>query len=71
MPGFDFARELLAMRPGIPVLVTTGYIRAEDEDNARAAGISELLLKPATMDELGQVLDRMLRSGESSEKQFA
>ncbi len=62
MSGFELAREVLAVRPGIPVLMTTGYIGEEDEGNARAAGISEVILKPVTMEELGQVLDRLIRA---------
>jgi CheY-like chemotaxis protein len=64
MSGFELAHELLAVRPGIPVLMTSGYIGAEDEARARAAGIREVILKPATMDELGAVLDRLFRDGE-------
>jgi len=48
----------------MPVLMTTGYVRAEDEEEARAAGIRELVLKPTTMDELARVLDAMFRRGE-------
>ena len=62
MSGFELAREVLAVRPGIPVLMTTGYIGPEDEGKARAAGISEVILKPVTMDELGEVLDRLIRT---------
>ncbi len=61
LSGFELARELLALRPGIPVMMTTGYIRGEDEQLARAAGIRELVLKPVTMDELAKVLDAMIR----------
>jgi len=65
MSGFDLAREVLAVRRGTPVLLTTGHIGAEDERNARAAGICEVILKPATMDELGQVLDRLFRDSQA------
>ena len=61
MSGFELAHEVLALRPGVPVLMTSGYIRAEDEHLARAAGIRELVLKPVTMDELGRMLDRLFR----------
>jgi signal transduction histidine kinase/CheY-like chemotaxis protein len=67
MSGLEFARELLAVRPGIPVLMATGYIRPEDYDNARAAGVRELILKPVTINGLAQVLERLLHSSELKE----
>jgi CheY-like chemotaxis protein len=71
MSGFELAREVLGLRPGMPVLMTSGYVRAEDELAARAAGIRELILKPVTMDELGSVLDRLFRSDEPNGLQSA
>lgn len=61
MSGFDLAREVTALRPGMPVLLTTGHIRAEDESLAREAGVRELVLKPFTVDELDRTLDRVFR----------
>jgi PAS domain S-box-containing protein len=61
MSGFEFARDILALRPGIPVLIATGYLRAEDDASARAIGVREVILKPTTMDEFGRVLDRLCR----------
>ncbi|MEI8259472.1 MAG: response regulator, partial [Deltaproteobacteria bacterium] len=62
MSGIELARAVLALRPQLPVLMTTGYVRSEDESTARDIGIRELILKPATMDELGRVLDRLFRA---------
>jgi len=68
MSGFEFASEVLAVRPGMPVLMMTGYLDADDETNARAIGVREVILKPTTMDELGRALDRLLRaSGPNAE----
>ncbi len=61
MSGFELATEALALSPDLPVLMTTGYITVEDEISARALGIREIVLKPVTMDELGRILDRLLR----------
>lgn len=58
MSGFDLAREVLSIRPNMPILIATGYVAAEDEVSARALGISGLILKPATMEELSRALDR-------------
>ena len=56
MSGFDLARELQTVRPDIPILMTSGYVRPEDRDAARAVGIRDVILKPDTVDELGQAL---------------
>ncbi len=67
----EFAREVLAVRAGIPVVMTTGYLRAEDQTLARTAGIRELILKPSTMDELARVLDSILRDSGLNERASA
>jgi PAS domain S-box-containing protein len=56
MSGFDVARELQSIRPDIPILMTSGYVRAEDRDEARAVGVRDVILKPDTVDELGLAL---------------
>ena len=71
MSGLELARAVRSLRPGIPVLMISGYIGAGDEDNARAAGISELMLKPVSIDELASTLERMLCSAEPAGKQAA
>ena len=67
MSGFELSRQVLELRPDMPVLMTSGYVRAEDEATARGLGIRRLILKPTTIDELAQVLDSMFRNGENGE----
>lgn len=62
MSGFDLARQVLALRPGLPLVMTSGYIRAGERDAALAAGALELVLKPDTVEEFGRVLDEVIRS---------
>jgi CheY-like chemotaxis protein len=57
--GFDLAREMLAARPDLPMVVVSGYIRDEDQQIAQALGIRELVLKPNTSDDLGELLSRL------------
>jgi PAS domain S-box-containing protein len=66
MSGFHLARALLQLRPDIAVLMTSGYVRPEDREEARALGVRELILKPDTIDELGLALARVFREGESA-----
>ncbi|HEY6337512.1 MAG TPA: response regulator [Candidatus Sulfotelmatobacter sp.] len=60
MSGTDLAREILQIRPGIPVLMTSGYIRPEDRECVRQLGLPDLILKPDTIEELGGMLSRAL-----------
>ena len=61
MSGFDLARGVLALRPGVPVVLTSGYIRPEDEGEAERLGVRAVILKPNTIEEMGTELDRIFR----------
>ncbi|MFL6548888.1 MAG: ATP-binding protein [Povalibacter sp.] len=60
MSGLDVAREILTVRPDLPVVITTGYIRATDLAAARALGVRDLILKPDTIEELPLIVNRYL-----------
>ncbi len=60
MSGIDVAREVLARRPTLPVVITTGYVRASDVAATRSLGIRDLILKPDTIDELATLVERYL-----------
>ncbi len=61
MTGFTLARAMLALRPEIPVLMTSGYVRPQDREAAEQVGIRDLILKPDTIDELGRSLERLFK----------
>jgi PAS domain S-box-containing protein len=58
--GMDFARNVLAVRPDVPVIMTTGYIDPDDLDLARRIGVREVILKPTTIEEMGRSFHRQL-----------
>ena len=60
MTGFDVAQAILGLRPSIPVLLTSGYMRTEDRDAAVALGIRDVLPKPTTRELLGRTLRQVL-----------
>jgi len=60
MSGVDLARELLQIRPGMPILIASGYFGAADNEEARSLGLPDLLLKPNTIEKLGQALHRVI-----------
>jgi DNA-binding NtrC family response regulator len=46
MSGVEMAQKMLARRPGLPIILCTGYSDTVSEGSARAAGIRAFLHKP-------------------------
>jgi PAS domain S-box-containing protein len=65
MSGVDLARVLLEVRPDLPILMTSGYVRAEDVESARRLGIRAVVLKPNTVEELGDTLHTLLAAAKT------
>ncbi len=63
LTGFELARAVREANPAAAVILTSGYVRAEDEDAARGLGIAQVLLKPSTVEALAQAVDRALAAG--------
>ena len=62
MSGLEFARAVKALHPRSPVAITSGYISEELRAQAPAAGVSELIYKPNTVEELFAAVDRLAQS---------
>ena len=60
MSGFDLAKQLLAIKPNLPIILTSGYVRPEDYELAQVMGIRSLILKPHTYEDLGYTLAQIL-----------
>ena len=60
MSGLDVAREVLALRPDMPILITTGYVRADDVAAARKLGVRDVVLKPDTIEGLAAPVEAHL-----------
>jgi len=64
MSGFELTRELLAIRPEVCVVLTTGHVRAEDQQAVDGIGIRAVVRKPYAFEELGQVITHLLASAD-------
>ena len=58
MNGFDLVVALRSIHSDVPVLMTSGYTRDEDQQRAAQLGIGRIILKPDTVEELARELDR-------------
>ncbi len=69
MTGDDLARQLLKIRPDLPIILCTGYTENMTEEKALALGIRAFTLKPLAMERLSvlirQVLDETGGKGKS------
>ena len=54
------AQELLKIRPGIPIILCTGFSEHITEEKAKAIGIREFVMKPLVMKELAKAIRRAL-----------
>jgi two-component system, cell cycle sensor histidine kinase and response regulator CckA len=60
LTGLDLAAELLKTKPGIPIILCTGYVGAISPESVHDAGIKALLLKPLGKNEAAEAICRVL-----------
>jgi PAS domain S-box-containing protein len=60
MTGVELAKEVLALRPGMPIIMCTGFSYVVNEDKAKAAGIKAFAMKPLTKREIARTIRRVL-----------
>jgi CheY-like chemotaxis protein len=61
--GEVLAREMLRVRPDLPILLATGLTDQIDPGRARALGVRELLPKPINTVQLAEAVQRALAGG--------
>lgn len=60
MTGLELAREILQIRPNIPVIVATGYSETITSEEDKRLGIRERVMKPIAISELSEIIRRHL-----------
>jgi len=64
LTGDELSREVLRIRPDMPILLCTGYSERITEEEASTIGIRAFVLKPLALRELAETVRRVLdRSG--------
>jgi len=62
LQGTQLARELSALRPGVPIILMSGHGGTDLPERAIAAGVSEVLRKPLQKRDLAESLAKVLRA---------
>ena len=60
LSGFELARRVLALRPGIPVILCTGYSDLVTEQAALTAGIKAFVTKPLSRLEMAETIRKVM-----------
>ena len=60
MTGKELAKELLDIRPDIPIILCTGFSEQVTEEEALALGISKYVMKPVVMREFAKTIEEVL-----------
>ncbi len=68
LSGEDLSRELLKIRPTLPIILSTGLNHATMEETARNVGIQKILVKPYLSLDLVLALQEILGKMDSQER---
>ncbi|MBI5521523.1 MAG: response regulator [Desulfarculus sp.] len=60
LTGLELARRLHQQRPGLPVILTTGFSDQLTPESLQEAGVAAVLLKPASAAEMARQVRRVL-----------
>ncbi len=60
MTGDQLARELISIRPEIPVIICTGFYDENDEKRSMDLGVKGFLKKPVATGDLAEMVRKVL-----------
>ena len=60
MTGDEFAKHLMEIRPGIPIILCTGYSERVSELTAKGIGIKAFVMKPIVMSDIAHTIREVL-----------
>lgn len=63
MPGLtgeEVSREILTIRPGTPIIISTGHSTQMDAEKAKLMGIREFAMKPYVVSDIAKIIKKIL-----------
>ena len=64
LTGLELSRELIRIRPDLPIIMTTGFNESVTKENFKKLGIKEFIPKPFRISHLDLAIRRVLHSSE-------
>jgi two-component system cell cycle sensor histidine kinase/response regulator CckA len=62
MTGLNLSRKIMEIRPGMPIILCTGFSEQANEQAASAIGIRAFLLKPLVLRDIAAAVRKVLDS---------
>ena len=64
MDGIQLSKNIMTIRPEIPIMICTGFNERINEERAKALGIRGFIMKPVVMNEFSQKIRTLLKESE-------
>ena len=68
MTGDQLAKEILSIKPDIPIVICTGFSERINEEQAEAIGVKGFLMKPVVKSDLASMVRKVLDDAKSENK---
>ncbi|PIE61972.1 MAG: hypothetical protein CSA29_00565 [Desulfobacterales bacterium] len=62
MTGYRLAKEILATRPDMPIIICTGFSDKLDKEKLAMIGVKGVLMKPVMKSDLAQMVKKVLKA---------
>ena len=62
MTGERLAKEMMSIKPDIPVIICTGFSERINQEKAEVIGVKGLLMKPISKSDMGTMVRSVLDS---------
>ena len=63
LTGTELAKQVLAIRPEMPIVLCTGYSELIDDEQAKDLGIRDYIMKPVIKREFAKLIRKVLDNG--------
>ena len=63
MTGLELAKEIIRIKPGMPIVLSSGFSEIVDADAAREAGIRRFQMKPFSLREMAETVASAMKKG--------
>ena len=67
MTGIELSKQLMAIRPNLPVILCTGFSDTLTPEKRRAVGIRALVMKPMIMNDIASTIRKVLNGGSKTD----